>query len=155
MVGATSVGAKQDGDESCPYVTSPILFLKIHQGSWQRLMPIVYSTDSDERSTPAKPARANAERHDPNKPPPKDPPAKGQVARIWRDSKRRKGKTVTVVGGLRHDPATLEKLCADLKKHCSAGGTVKAGEIEIQGDHRERVAARLQALGYKTKFAGG
>jgi translation initiation factor 1 len=109
-------------------------------------MPIVYSTDPDGPSSEG-----------PNKKTPqlKDSPVKGQVARIWRDSKRRKGKTVTVVGGLRHDPATLERLCTDLKKHCGAGGTVREGEIEIQGDQREKVAARLQALGYKTRFAGG
>jgi translation initiation factor 1 len=106
-------------------------------------MPIVYSTDP-EREPKLKPAV-------------KDTPAKGQVARIWRDTlrERRKGKTVTVVGNLHHDPATFERLCADLKKLCGAGGTVKDGEIEIQGDHREKIAARLQALGYKTKFVGG
>jgi len=107
-------------------------------------MPIVYSTDPDLDPKPdPKPA---------TQPPPS---ASRQTARIWRDSKRRKGKTVTVVGGLKHDPATLEKLCTELKKHCGAGGTVREGEIEIQGDHREKVAARLQALGYKTKPVGG
>ncbi len=103
-------------------------------------MPVVYSTDPDSESQPKSAAAI---------------PAKGQTARIWRDSKRRKGKTVTVVGNLHHDPAAFEKLCTDLKKLCGAGGTVKDGEIEIQGDHRERIAARLQALGYKVKFAGG
>ena len=104
-------------------------------------MPIVYSTDPDPEPQPRSDVRHT--------------PAKGQVARIWRDSKRRKGKTVTVVGGLLHDPATLERLCAELKKHCGSGGTVKEGEIEIQGDHRERVAAYLQKMGYKIKFVGG
>ena len=104
-------------------------------------MPIVYSTDPDPE-----------QRRKPVAPP---IPAKTQVARIWRDSKRRKGKTVTVVGNLQHDPATFEKLCADLKKLCGAGGTVKDGEIEVQGDHRQKIAARLQTLGYKTKFVGG
>jgi len=109
-------------------------------------MPIVYSTDPDPE--PQKKAVTP-------QPPNKNQVARGQTARIWRDSKRRKGKTVTVVGGLHHDPATFDKLCTDLKKHCGAGGAVKDGEIEIQGDHREKIAARLQALSYKTKFAGG
>ncbi len=104
-------------------------------------MPIVYSADPDLESKP--------------KPAAKDFPVEGQVARIWRDSKRRKGKTVTVVGGLHHNPEAFERLCTDLKKFCGAGGTVKDGEIEIQGDHREKIAARLQALGYKTKLIGG
>ncbi len=105
-------------------------------------MPIVYSTDPDPKP---KPKPANSEL----------PGVSGQVARIWRDSKRRKGKTVTVIGGLHHNPETFEKLCTELKKFCGAGGAVKDGEIEIQGDQREKIAARLQALGYKTKFVGG
>ena len=103
-------------------------------------MPIVFSTDPDPEPQPKSS---------------KDYPTKGLVARIWRDSKRRKGKTVTVVSGLQHNPETFERLCTELKKHCGAGGTVKDGEIEIQGDHREKIAARLQALGYKTKLIGG
>lgn len=83
------------------------------------------------------------------------PSARQQTARIARDRKRRAGKTVTVVSGLRHDPATLERLLKTLKQHCGAGGTVKDGELEIQGDHRERVAASLQALGYGVKLIGG
>jgi translation initiation factor 1 len=56
---------------------------------------------------------------------------------------------------LRHDPATLEALLKKLKQQCGAGGTLKDGEIEIQGDHRERVAAALAAMGYKIKQVGG
>ena len=83
------------------------------------------------------------------------PSAAQQTARIWRDSKRRRGKTVTVVGGLQHDPATFEALLKKLKQQCGAGGTFKDGELEIQGDHRERVAAALAAMGYKIKHVGG
>lgn len=83
------------------------------------------------------------------------PAASAQTARIWRDRKRRRGKTVTVIGGLRHDPATLEALLRTLKQQCGAGGALKDGELEIQGDHRERVAAALAALGYKVKHVGG
>jgi translation initiation factor 1 len=103
-------------------------------------MPIVFSTDPEPTPQPGTIP---------------DFPVKGQVARIWRDSKRRKGKTVTIVGGLTHNPETFERLCTELKKHCGAGGAVKAGEIEIQGDQRDKIAARLRALGYKTKFVGG
>jgi translation initiation factor 1 len=83
------------------------------------------------------------------------PSATKQTARIWRDSKRRRGKTVTVIGGLQHDPATFETLLKRLKQQCGAGGTVKDGELEIQGDHRQRVAEALVALGYKVKHVGG
>jgi translation initiation factor 1 len=83
------------------------------------------------------------------------PSANQQTARIQRDRKQRGGKTVTVISGLRHDPATLEALLKTLKLQCGAGGTIKEGEIEIQGDHRERIAAALNKMGYKTKMVGG
>jgi translation initiation factor 1 len=109
----------------------------------ERESRLVYSTDPD-RQPPAKGQPALA------------PPSAGkQTARIWRDSKRRRGKTVTVVGGLQHDPATLERLLKDLKQQCGAGGTVKDGEIEVQGDHRDRIAAILAAKGYAIKHVGG
>ncbi len=83
------------------------------------------------------------------------PSANKQTARIWRDSKRRKGKTVTVISGLQHDPATFEEILRGLKKLCGAGGTFKAGEIEIQGDQRETIKTRLAEMGYKVKLVGG
>ena len=80
------------------------------------------------------------------------------VVRVWRDRKRRRGKTVTVVAGVAGAPggARLDELAAQLKRHCGSGGTVQDdGTIEIQGDHRERVAAKLGELGYRVKLAGG
>ena len=86
------------------------------------------------------------------------PPAQ-QNLRIRREKKGRKGKTVTVILGFTLTEADLTKLAKTLKSWCGAGGTAKhEGEvqiIEIQGDHRERVAEKLQTLGYKVKFAGG
>ena len=82
------------------------------------------------------------------------PPNK-QVARLSRDRKNRKGKTVTLISGLQLSSADLEALAKQFKSLCGAGGTVKEGEIEIQGDHRERIAARLEELGYKVKLVGG
>ncbi|MEI6044501.1 MAG: translation initiation factor [Chloroflexota bacterium] len=101
----------------------------------------VYSTDPDPNPEPALQLAY--------------PSANKQTARIWRDSKRRRGKTVTVIGGLQHDPATFEELLRTLKKHCGAGGTFKEGEIEIQGDHREVITTKLTQMGYKTKQVGG
>lgn len=102
----------------------------------------VYSTDPDPLPPPASEVA---------------PPPQKQTARIWRDSKRRRGKTVTVIGGLQHDPATFEELLRNLKKSCGAGGTFKQedAEIEIQGDHREAITAQLVKLGYKVKAVGG
>jgi translation initiation factor 1 len=75
--------------------------------------------------------------------------------RVRRDRKGRGGKTVTVIDGVRGSEEELSTLAQQLKKMCGAGGTVKDGTIEIQGDHREKVMAKLSTLGYKVKRAGG
>ena len=49
----------------------------------------------------------------------------------------------------------LAALAQQLKKLCGSGGTVKDGTIEIQGDHCDKVQAKLLELGYKVKRAGG
>jgi translation initiation factor 1 len=77
------------------------------------------------------------------------------VVRIFRDRGGRAGKTVTVIRGLPERGPALEARAADLKRLCGAGGAVKDGAVEVQGDHRERIAARLRDLGYTVKLAGG
>ena len=77
------------------------------------------------------------------------------TVRLLRDRKGRGGKTVTLIAGVPGNPAALEDLATTLKRFCGSGGGVKDGIIEIQGDHRERLAARLVELGYKVKIAGG
>ena len=72
-----------------------------------------------------------------------------------RDRKGRAGKTVTVVYGLQHNTATFKELLATLKIACGTGGTIKEGEIEIQGDQRDKVAEKLRLMGYKVKLVGG
>ncbi len=84
-----------------------------------------------------------------------DLPPRQQTAYIQRDRKRRAGKTVTVISGLQHNAANQKALLTTLKTLCGAGGTIKDGELEIQGDHRERVADKLREMGYKVKFVGG
>lgn len=56
-----------------------------------------------------------------------------------------------MVSGLGHDPQTMERIARALKQHCGAGGTVKEGTIEIQGDQRERVGAYLTESGYTVR----
>jgi translation initiation factor 1 len=72
-----------------------------------------------------------------------------------RDRKHRGGKTVTVITGILTDDNTLNTIAHQLKKLCGSGGTVKDGTIEIQGDHCEKVQARLTEMGYRVKRAGG
>jgi translation initiation factor 1 len=49
----------------------------------------------------------------------------------------------------------LKELAGKLKQVCGSGGTVKDGIIEIQGEHREKIAEALKKLGYRVKIAGG
>ena len=74
------------------------------------------------------------------------------VIRIFRD-RRSGGKVVTAIVCL--PPGEVKAVAADLKKLCGSGGAIKDGVVEIQGDHREKVATRLEALGYRCKLAGG
>ncbi|KQT11371.1 translation initiation factor Sui1 [Ramlibacter sp. Leaf400] len=77
------------------------------------------------------------------------------IVRISRETKGRAGKAVTVVRGLGSDPATLETLARQLKAACGSGGTVRDGAVEVQGDHRDKIASLLIGQGRKVKQAGG
>jgi translation initiation factor 1 len=77
------------------------------------------------------------------------------IVRLMRDRKGRGGKVVTIIAGVRANPSALDELATTLKRLCGSGGAVKDGVIEIQGDHRDRLTAKLAELGYKVKIAGG
>ena len=78
------------------------------------------------------------------------------VIKLRIEKSGRGGKTVTVVKGfVGIGLPEKEQLAKAMQKACGTGGTVKDGTIETQGDHRQQIAATLQALGYKTKFTGG
>ena len=82
-------------------------------------------------------------------------PAKGNGVRVSLDTKGRAGKGVTVVRGLMLDAAALTVLGQQLKAACGSGGTVKDGNIEVQGDHCNRVMAVLKERGFSVKRSGG
>jgi translation initiation factor 1 len=110
---------------------------------------LVYSTRTgDQRKKPA-------DRSGPRR---SAPPAQQDI-RVMRDRKGRKGKVVTVVTGFSLTDSDLKDLAKALKNLCGAGGTTKTEGnsqiIEVQGDHRDRVAEKLKSLGYKVKLAGG
>lgn len=77
------------------------------------------------------------------------------TVRVGRETQGRKGKGVTVITGVPLGGDELAALAKDLKARCGAGGTVRDGMIEIQGDHRDRLVAELQARGYRAKKSGG
>jgi len=80
-------------------------------------------------------------------------PARGDgVVRVGRTKAGRKGKTVTLVSGL--PAAEVGEVARELKRLCGSGGSVKEGVVELQGDHRARVAAHLEGR-YRVTVAGG
>ncbi|MFM9883871.1 MAG: translation initiation factor Sui1 [Burkholderiales bacterium] len=77
------------------------------------------------------------------------------IVRVSRETKGRGGKAVTVIRGVPLESAGLEALGKQLRASCGAGGTVKGGVIEVQGDHVERVMDLLRTQGMDVKRAGG
>jgi translation initiation factor 1 len=76
------------------------------------------------------------------------------AVRIALDKKHRRGKMMTIISGAPGDEAELAQLCRELKKLLATGGSARDGQVELQGDHRERVAAYFATRGIKTKRVG-
>jgi translation initiation factor 1 len=77
------------------------------------------------------------------------------IVRIQRQVAGRKGKGICLITGLDLTTTELNQLAAELKKRCGCGGSVKDGQIEIQGDKRDMLKTLLEHKGYKVKLAGG
>lgn len=82
-------------------------------------------------------------------------PPQQQTVYLHRESSGRGGKAVSLVKNLMLSADDLKSLAKKLKQDCGTGGTIKDGVIEIQGEHRKKIAEVLQKLGYKVKIAGG
>jgi translation initiation factor 1 len=98
-------------------------------------MPLVYSTNPDY-------IQPNAEEEKQTLAP------EEQLLRVILETKHRAGKTVTIVYGFEGADADLEALGKALKNFCGTGGSVKDGEIIIQGDHRQKVFQYLKQKGF-------
>ena len=77
--------------------------------------------------------------------------AKEQQKAIISTVRRRYGKMVTMVEGIEDSAIDIGKLSKLLKSDCASGGTVKGRTIELQGDHKKRVAKVLEQNGYQVE----
>ncbi len=78
-------------------------------------------------------------------------PGNKETIRLIMEKKGRKGKTATIAEGFKCDDDELQELASKAKRHLGVGGSARGGEILIQGDCRERLAAFLRTQGYKVK----
>jgi translation initiation factor 1 len=82
----------------------------------------------------------------------KPPSGRNVIVRLER--KKRGGKTVTVVEGLRVSEKERETLLKQLKTGLGAGGTLRETSLEIQGDHCDALMSTLTKMGYNPKRSG-
>jgi translation initiation factor 1 len=112
------------------------------QNDWKKRDGIVFSTSSDFEFS----YQQNEEQQ--------TLPPQQQNLRVQLDKSMRAGKQVTLVTGFVGTSTDLETLGKLLKTKCGVGGSVKDGEVIIQGDHRDKIVQLLIKEGYKAKRAG-
>ena len=114
------------------------------ENDWKKRLGVVYSTDPDYQYEKGEENRKE-----------KTLRPGEQNLRIRLDRKGRKGKTVTIIGGFRGSGEDLKTLGKELKTALGVGGSVKNGEILLQGDFQKRAQEMLMKKGYQVKRAGG
>ena len=113
------------------------------ENDWKQRLGVVYSTNPDFQYRSEKDEK------------PETLSPGEQKLYVSLDRKNRKGKMVTLVEGFTGTGEELKALGKELKGSCGTGGTVKDGEILIQGDFRDRICHVLEEKGYVVKRKGG
>jgi translation initiation factor 1 len=138
--------------KSCLYVVGYCLFYRQLNNyflilnmakDWKDRLGVVYSTNPDFNY------QKEEQKEESTLPP------NNQELKVYLDRKKRKGKSVTLITGFVGTEEDLKTLGKLLKTKCGVGGTVKNGEILIQGDFRKKIIEILKKEGYKAKQAGG
>lgn len=111
------------------------------QNDWKSRLGVVFSTDPDFNYT-----TDNNKEDDINALAPEK-----QHLTVVIDRKQRAGKQVTLIKGFQGSKEDIESLAKVLKNKCGTGGSVKEGEIIIQGDFRDKLISILQSMNYKAK----
>lgn len=122
--------------KKCRIFDRTLKFIHMKSNDWKDRLNVVYSTnpafnyESIEEETPD------------------TLPKNQQKLRISMEKKGRGGKTVTLIKGFIGAEDDLKDLGKLLKKQCGVGGSVKDGEIIIQGDFKQRIIDLLKSEGY-------
>ena len=103
---------------------------------WKERLNVVYSTNPDYKYESIEEEEAETL------------PKNQQILRVFMEKKGRGGKTVSLIKGFVGTEDDLKELGKLLKTKCGVGGSVKDGEIIIQGDFKQRIIDLLKAEGY-------